>query len=74
MDLVNDEVYTKFGLYSVNSFLRHWEKKSDVNQGSSPFCKLAKNNDLYHRLKDLVNENEYTKFSLILSIRSQDIE
>ena len=34
---------------------------------------LRKNNDL-HTNVDLVNDDVYTKFGLILSIRSQDIE
>ena len=46
---------------------------SYVNQGSLICCKSAKtiiyNTNLY-----LANDNEYTKFGLILSIRSEDIE
>ena len=36
-------------------------------------CKFAKNKDLHYNL-DLVTDNVYTNFGLILSIRSQDIE
>ena len=38
-------------------------------KGRNPVANLQKNNGLY-----LVNDNEYTKCDLSLSIRSQDIE
>ena len=47
IDLVNDNVYTKFGL---NLFIlsQDIEKNpnSDINQGCNSCCKFAKNNDL----------------------------
>ena len=47
-------------------------------KGRKPVANLKKNNNpktmVYITNVDLVNDNEYTKFDLILSIRSQDIE
>ena len=47
IDLVNDNVYTKFGL-SLSICSQEIEQKpnSDVNQGPLHCCKFAKNNDL----------------------------
>ena len=42
-------------------------------KGRNPFANLRKTMT-YITDVDLVNDNEYTKFSLILSIRSQVIE
>ena len=42
-------------------------------KGRNPFANLRKTM-IYITDLDLVNDNEYTKFSLILSIRSQVIE
>ena len=42
-------------------------------KGSNPVANLLKTM-VYITNVDLVNDNEYTKFDLILSIRSQDIE
>ena len=42
-------------------------------KGRSPVANLQKVM-VYITNVDLVNDNEYTKFDLILSIRSQDIE
>ena len=42
-------------------------------KGRNSVANLRKNNDLYTNV-DLVNDEVYTKFGLILSIRSQDIE
>ena len=42
-------------------------------KGRNPFANLLKT-IVYITDVDLVNDNEYTKFSLILSIRSQVIE
>ena len=76
IDLVNDIVFTKFGLIlSIGSKDIEQKPNSDINQGPKLCCKFAKNNDLqYQRLFDLVNDNEYTKFGLNRSIRFQDIE
>ena len=35
---------------------------------------ICKKTKIYKTNKDLVNDNVFTKFGLILSIRSQDIE
>ena len=47
-------------------------------KGRKPVANLKKKNNpktmVYITNVDLVNDNEYTKFDLILSIRSQDIE
>ena len=49
-DLVNDNVYTQFGL---NLFIRSQDieqkPNSDFNQGPKLCCKFAKNNDLYYQ-------------------------
>ena len=42
-------------------------------KGRNPFAKLQKTK-IYNTNIDLVNNNVFTKFGLILSIRSQDIE
>ena len=42
-------------------------------KGRNPVANLQKTM-VYITNVDLVNDNEYTKFDLILSIRSQDIE
>ena len=42
-------------------------------KGHNPIANLQKTM-VYITNVDLVNDNEYTKFDLILSIRSQDIE
>ena len=48
------------------------QKLTSIN-GRNPFANLQKTM-IYITDVDLVNDNEYTKFSLILSIRSQVIE
>ena len=47
---------------------------SDMNQGMLPCCKFAKKTTIYNTNKNLVNDDVYTKFGLVLSICSQDIE
>ena len=50
IDLVNDNVYTKFGLnLSIRSQDIEQKPNSDVNQGPFLCCKLAKNNDLQYQ-------------------------
>ena len=76
IDLVNDNVYTKFGL---NLFIRSQDieqkPNSDINQGRLLCCKLAKKTTMiYDTNIDLVNDNVYTKFGLNQSIRFEDIE
>ena len=50
IDLVNDNVFTKFGLIlSVRSQDIEQKPNSDINQGPSLCCKFAKNNDLQYQ-------------------------
>ena len=53
IDLVNDNVFTKFGLIlSIRSKDIEQKPNSDINQGPLLCCKFAKNNDLqYQRLQ-----------------------
>ena len=44
-----------------------------MNQGSNPVANLLKTT-IYYTNTDLVNDDMFTKFGLILSFRSQDIE
>ena len=55
--------------------LKIWSKNLILEsiKGCNSVANLRKNNDL-HTNVDLVNDDVYTKFGLILSIRSQDIE
>ena len=55
--------------------LKIWSKNLILEsiKGRNSAANLRKNNDLNSNV-DLVNDDVYTKFSLILSIRSQDIE
>ena len=55
--------------------LKIWSKNLILEsiKGRNSVANLRKNNDLYTYV-DLVNDDVYTKFGLILSIRSQDIE
>ena len=55
-----------FKIWSKNLILESIE-------GCYSVANLRKNNDLHTNI-DLVNDDVYTKFGLILSIRSQDIE
>ena len=50
VDLVNDNVYTKFGLnLLIRSQDIEQKPNSDVNQGPLLCCKFAKNNDLHYQ-------------------------
>ena len=52
VDLVNDDVYTKFGLIlSIPSQDIELKPNSDINQGPSICCKFAKNKDLQYQLR-----------------------
>ena len=44
------------------------------NKSRNPVADLQKKTMFYITNVDLVNDNEYTKFDLVLSICSQDIE
>ena len=54
IDLVNDNVYTKFGL---NLSIRYQKRNSDLNQVAN-LLKMM----LYNRNVDLVNDNMHIKF------------
>ena len=50
IDLVNDNVFTKFGLIlSISSQDIEQKPNSDINQGPKLCCKFAKNNDLQYQ-------------------------
>ena len=68
------DVYIKFVLMK-SIFSQDIEEKpnSDVSQGLLPSCTFSKA-IIYITNVDLVNDDVYTRFGLILSIRSQDIE
>ena len=73
-DLVNDDVYTKFGLnLSIRSQDMEQKPNSDVNKGRNSVANLRKTM-IYNNKVDLVNDNVYTKFGFNRSIRFQDIE
>ena len=70
IDLVNDNVFTKFGLIlSIRSKDIEQKPNSDIN----PFANLRKTM-VYKTNVDVVNDNVYTKFGLNRSLRFQDIE
>ena len=73
VDLVNDDVYTKFGLILS---IRSQDSKNQIRtsiKGRNSVANLRKTK-IYNTNLDLVTDNVYTKFRLNLSIRSQDIE
>ena len=70
LDLVNDNVYTKFG--PILSILSKNQILTSI-KGRSSVANLRKT-IIYNTNIDLINDDVYTKFGLILSIRSQDIE
>ena len=64
VDLVNDNVYKKFGLnLSIRSQDIEQKPNSDVNQGPLLCCKFA-NTMIYITNVGLVNDYVYTKFGL----------
>ena len=68
VDLVNDDVYTKFGLIlSIRS------QDIESIKGRNSVANLRKTK-IYNTNLDLVTDNVYTNFGLTLSIRFQDIE
>ena len=74
VDLVNDDVYTKFGLF-CQFVLKILSKNQILTsiKGRNSVSNLRKTK-IYNTNLDLVTDNVYTNFGLILSIRSQDIE
>ena len=69
VDLVNEDVYTKFGLILSNRLSKN--QIMTLIKGCNSIANLRRTmiNDTN---VDLVNDNVYTKFCLILSICSQD--
>ena len=67
-------MYTKFGL--ILSFILKILSKNQILtsiKGRNSVANFQKTK-IYNTTIDLVNDNVFTKFGLILSIRSQDIE
>ena len=75
LDLVNDDVHTKFGriLSICSQDIERGNKILTSIQGLNTVKILRKMTGNNPKL-DLVNDDVHTKFGLILSIRSQDIE
>ena len=73
IDLVNVNVFTKFGL--ILSILKILSKNQILIsiKGHNSVTNLRKTM-IYNTNVDLVNDNVYTKFGLNRSIRFQDIE
>ena len=74
IDLVNDNVFTKFGL--ICQFVLKILSKNQILisiKGRNSVANLRKTM-IYNTNVDLVNDNVYTKFGLNRSIRFQDIE
>ena len=74
VDLVNDNVHTKFGKFCA-LILKIWSKNQILTsiKGRNSVANLRKTT-IYNTNVVLVNEDLYTKFGLIVSIPSQDIE
>ena len=72
LDLVNDNVYTKFGL-NLSICSQDIEQILTSIKGRNSFANLQKTM-IYDTNIDLVNDNVYTKFVLNRSIRFRDIE
>ena len=74
IDLVNDNMLTKFGLIlSIRSQDIELKPNSDV-KGRNSVANLQKKTMIYDTNVDLVNVNVYTKFGHNWFIHSQDIE
>ena len=74
VDLVNDDVYTKFGLIlSIHLKILSKNRILTSIKGSNSVANLRKTK-IYNTNIDIVNDNVFTKSGLILSIRSHDIE
>ena len=76
LDLVNDNVYTKFGHINFCQFVLKILSKNQILtsiNGRNSVANLGKT-IIYDTHVDLVNDDVYTKFGLFLSIHSQDIE
>ena len=74
LDLVNNNVYTNFGLIlSIRSQEIEQKKKLTSIKGHYSVANLRKTT-IYTTKVDLVDDNVFTKFGLNRSIRFQDIE
>ena len=74
LDLVNDNVYTKFGhILSIHSQVLSKNQILTSIKGRNSVANLRKT-IIYNTNIDLLNDDVHTKFGLILSICSQDIE
>ena len=74
VDLVNDNIYTKFGKFCP--FILKIMRKNQILtsiKGRNSVAKMRKMM-IHNPNVDLVNDNVYTKFCLIQFIPSQDIE
>ena len=74
VDLVNDNVFTKFGL--ICQYVLKILSKNQIltsNKGRNSIANLRKTM-IYNINVDLVNDNVYSKFGPNQSIRFQDIE
>ena len=75
LDLVTDNVYTKFCLnLSIRSQDIEQKPNFDVNQGPLLSSRFSKKTMIYNIKVDLVDDYVHTKFGLNRSIRFQDIE
>ena len=74
VDLVNDNMYTKFGL-NLSILSQDIEQNQILTsiKGRNSVANMRKTM-IYNASVDLINDNEYTKFDLNRSIRIQDIE
>ena len=73
VDLVNDNVYTKFGLNLLVFKILSKNQILTSIKGCNSVANLQKTT-IYNTNIDLVNDNVYTKFGLNRSILFQDIE
>ena len=75
IDLVNNNVYTKFGLNKpVRSQDIEQKLKSDVKSRNITLFQICEKMTIYNPNIDFVNDNVYTKFGHNTAICSQDIE
>ena len=74
LDLVNDNVFTNFGLIlSIRSKILSKKQILTSIKGRNYVANLRKTT-IYDTKVDLVNDNVFTKFGFNRSIRFQDIE
>ena len=71
VDLVNENVYRKFGSFILKILSKNQILTSIKGRNSVANLRITM---IYNTNIDLVNDDVYTKFGLILLIHSQDIE